>query len=461
MSGETRFVTVKFKELTDQEKAGKLSPAEYAAAIKKMYADLSPKAEKSANPVNTAYLAALKEAINLQDAAIGKAEGLNQAQTALLKIQDSPVWSKYSEQKKLEIANHFVAASAAEQEAQSVLYLRKQIEDSVKGGAILGGLGSDFDAEISKKNRALNDTAMSAADNQHADNLDMVAQRAAKAREELAKLGITEDARAQLLVSVGQVEAEQIRRMEDRRQQVEKNNASWEYGANVALRNYRDEAANVAKQSESLFTKGFKSMEDAVTRFAMTGKLSIRDFAQTVIEEFYRINVSRPLVSAGAGLLQSAMGAVGGYFGGSSAGASASTAASFGPPAVAAGTTDYMARAGFRADGGPVDANSLYRVNEKVPEVFSSGGNDYLMTGGRGGHVTPLTQAKASSGDGQSQPITLVYNPSITIDARNATPGMEQTLARVVNQAVEQTRAVLLAELGAGGQFALATGRRR
>lgn len=233
--------------------------------------------------------------------------------------------------------------------------------------------------------------------------------------------------------------------------QQDKLNASWEHGATIALRNYRDEVSNVSKQTEQAFSKGFKSMEDAVTQFAMTGKLSIRSFAQTCLEEFYRINVSRPLVSAGAGLLQSAMGAIGVYFGGGSAAPS---------PAVTRPDGGMINIPG-RAVGGPVEPNSLYRVNEVVPEVFSSGGNDYLMTGGRGGVVTPLTQAKSSSGSTPSQATTLVYSPNIQIDARGATPGMEQTIARVVNQAVEQTRTALMAELGAGGQFALATGRRR
>lgn len=236
---------------------------------------------------------------------------------------------------------------------------------------------------------------------------------------------------------------------------------SWEFGSSEAIRKYNDQVRNSAAQAESLYTKAFRSAEDAVTKFAMTGKADIRSFGQAVLEEFYRINISRPFVSAGSSLLQSAMGAIGNYFGSTPAGASTSTVASFGADPTAAGTTDYMALAGYRASGGPVEPNSLYRVNEVVPEVFSSGGNDYLMTGGRGGVVTPLTQAKSSSGATPSQATTLVYSPNIQIDARGATPGMEQTISRVVNQAVEQTRASLMAELGAGGQFALATGRRR
>lgn len=44
---------------------------------------------------------------------------------------------------------------------------------------------------------------------------------------------------------------------------------------------------------------------------------------------------------------------------------------------------------GGRAEGGPVLPNKLYRVNERGPELFESGGNQYLMTGAKGGKVIP------------------------------------------------------------------------
>lgn len=44
---------------------------------------------------------------------------------------------------------------------------------------------------------------------------------------------------------------------------------------------------------------------------------------------------------------------------------------------------------GARANGGPTDANKLYRVNERGPELFSVNGADFLMTGDQPGRVTP------------------------------------------------------------------------
>lgn len=160
---------------------------------------------------------------------------------------------------------------------------------------------------------------------------------------------------------------------------------SWEYGSSEAIRKYDEQVRNSAAQAESLYSKAFKGAEDAVTKFAMTGKLSVRDFAQTVIEEVWRINVSRPMVSAGAGMLSDLFG---GMFGGAATGMAGFSSAQMAGPVMA----------GARASGGNVDPNSFYQVNEKGPELLSSGGNDYLMMGGRGGFVTPLTTAKSGSG---------------------------------------------------------------
>lgn len=55
-----------------------------------------------------------------------------------------------------------------------------------------------------------------------------------------------------------------------------------------------------------------------------------------------------------------------------------------------------LERASKRELGGPVSANSLYRVNEKGPELLQVAGKQYLMTGVQGGNVAPV-QAGARS----------------------------------------------------------------
>ncbi|TQJ97326.1 phage tail tape measure protein [Achromobacter sp. SLBN-14] len=179
--------------------------------------------------------------------------------------------------------------------------------------------------------------------------------------------------------------------------QVREAQGNWKNGATSALANYLDSAANVAGQTKTLFSNAFQGMEDAIVRFATTGKLSFKDFATSVIADMARIAARQ----AAAGLLGSIFTTVAGAaIGGITAGAGYQ-----GSGMAAVGSTDGMtgnwgAVAGARASGGPTAANSLYRVNELGPELYSEGGETYLMSGANGGFVTPLKQAAAGSSGG-------------------------------------------------------------
>lgn len=85
---------------------------------------------------------------------------------------------------------------------------------------------------------------------------------------------------------------------------------------------------------------------------------------------------------------------------------------------------------GQRATGGPVDSNSLYRVNEKGPELLNYGGEDYLMMGGRGGYVKPLSApasgapASASSAP-QSFKVEIINQGSTQMQVTRAEPSFD------------------------------------
>lgn len=82
---------------------------------------------------------------------------------------------------------------------------------------------------------------------------------------------------------------------------------------------------------------------------------------------------------------------------------------------------------GGRANGGPVEANGLYRVNERGPELLTVGNRDYLMMGGQSGSVTPngrgggLTQVNNFN-------YAAPYSPA-TEEQKNARLGFETNLA--------------------------------
>ena len=119
----------------------------------------------------------------------------------------------------------------------------------------------------------------------------------------------------------------------------------------------------------------------------MSGKGSFSDFAESVLKDILRMYVQMQLITP---LLQSLPGL---SFGGAGGGASATSAAA---SSVFSGLFK-----GGRAIGGPTSPNSLYQVNERgTPELFSSGGKQFLLTGNQSGQVTPTQVGRAGGGMG-------------------------------------------------------------
>lgn len=169
--------------------------------------------------------------------------------------------------------------------------------------------------------------------------------------------------------------------------ELDKQNEDWSVGASDAFNDYLDSARNVAGQTRDMFSNAFRNMEDGIVNFVKTGKLSFKDFANSLVEDLIRIQVRQ----AAAGLLSSAFSGGSSLFGGSGTmtGFSEGSSYSFG---------------GGRAVGGSVDPDKFYEVNEKGPELFSQGGRTYLMSGSQGGYVTPIadTSRMSSQSSGSS-----------------------------------------------------------
>ena len=70
---------------------------------------------------------------------------------------------------------------------------------------------------------------------------------------------------------------------------------SAEFGAKSALRTYIEDATNAAKQAERAVTGAFKSMEDALTQFVMTGKVDFNSLANSIISDLIRIQIQRTI----------------------------------------------------------------------------------------------------------------------------------------------------------------------
>lgn len=207
--------------------------------------------------------------------------------------------------------------------------------------------------------------------------------------------------------------------------------SNWLNGATRAFDDYAASAANVAEQTASVFNRVYGGLEDAALSFAMTGKSSFKDYAQSVISELIRIQLRAQMVSIlggakGNGLLGTLISGVTQLFGGGTQApglqaTGAETMAVSGWGSVSG--IDLGSVAGGRANGGPVTAGNLYEVNErKIPELLNIGDQQFLMMAGANGYVTPLQAAgSAPAGGGQSAPVRIdmqVINQGAPVEAQ-------------------------------------------
>jgi lambda family phage tail tape measure protein len=137
--------------------------------------------------------------------------------------------------------------------------------------------------------------------------LERAAANARKEANQIQDPGL----RTQTIEAINDALARQLPILEDLVRANSEYQRTAEYGAKLALRSYIDEATNAAKLAERAITSSFKSMENALTQFVMTGKLDFKSLADSIIADFVRIQIQRaitlPLANWAAGLLTLAL----------------------------------------------------------------------------------------------------------------------------------------------------------
>ena len=208
------------------------------------------------------------------------------------------------------------------------------------------------------------------------------------------------------------------------------NQTSAYSGFKSALSSYYENAKNIGTSIEQLTTRAFQNMEDAIIKFAQTGKLSFTDMANSIIADMMRIAIQQTITAPLANMMFS-------YFSPTSAG----TTSGMGGWSSASSTTlgGNLSLTGTRASGGSVNAHGTYLVGEQGPELLSMGNNS--------GFITPNVSVGGSQ------------EPSVIINIENNTGsqmGVTQNTSFdgkqfVVNAVVEniQSNGVLRSMIGA------------
>lgn len=200
-------------------------------------------------------------------------------------------------------------------------------------------------------------------------------------------------------------------------------------GARAGLDAYKEQLSSTAADVQSAVGSIAGGLEDAMMGAFNGSADGAKALFNTIKQEALKLLVIKPILqqltgSGGGNVLGALASAAGAMFGG----------------VGNAGMGDYssagLAAAFGRAGGGTVSAGSLHQVNERGPELVSTGGKDYLMMGGESGFVTPVTPASAGSTSRGSVQIT--YAPQITIDSRSDRGQILQDVTAITRRGQEE-----------------------
>lgn len=167
---------------------------------------------------------------------------------------------------------------------------------------------------------------------------------------------------------------------------------SWTLGVRKGLQEYIDSAANMAGAMADAMRGAFQGMEDALVQFVTKGKLDFKSLVTSIISDIARIGVSRGITGPLAGMLGSV---IGGMFG-SVQGVGAASAIQQGGGDGIGALISINGWGGPRATGGPTAPGMFYEVLEEGPELYTTGGRTYLMSGSDGGYVTPVSPGRSA-----------------------------------------------------------------
>lgn len=173
--------------------------------------------------------------------------------------------------------------------------------------------------------------------------------------------------------------------------------SDWTNGASAALENYLDSAADVAGQTQELFSNAFGNLEDGITQFVKTGKFQFKDFADSVIEDLIRIQVRQ----AAAGFLSSAFGFLSG--GTQALGQGTMTGFSEVIPNAKGGVYDSPSLSAY--SGGVYDSPQMFAF-AKGAGVFAEAGPEAILPLHRGPDGSLGVMAAGAGGETGSPSIT-------------------------------------------------------
>ncbi len=200
----------------------------------------------------------------------------------------------------------------------------------------------------------------------------------------------------------------------------------------------REAVAATAKHWEKISGDIERSLTDSLYRGFESGKGFGQSFVDAIqntlkttvlkmVIQAYVEPVTKAAQSLLGGFLESAVKSfAGSYFG---AGASSSQySLSSGTNLDSMGGGQGLTFGGGRASGGSVAAGTFYEVNERGPELLTTGGRTFLMMGSGGGTVTPAGAGSAAAAVPAQQTFRVeIHNDGTPQEVTSAVPTFDAT----------------------------------
>lgn len=342
-----------------------------------------------------------------------------------------------------------------------------------EAGAITTKLSDAYAKEGRTRQEAEDTALMSESQKRLADALSKVNEKAISAREALdlkfAERKVDADVYKKGIADIDaaqQAAAASAKVWSDRQDEL---NASWSYGADKALTKYLDSVKNVAASSEKLMTDAFSGMEDALVKFAQTGKLDFSSLANSIIADMIRMQVRAAMAPATQGL----SGWLSGLWNGGNVGAGQDVANT--PDTYSIPVSSPSVSVLGSANGNVFASSDLHSYVNQVrdtPTYFNMGGGPRAFAAGgvfaEAGPeaVMPLTRDSAgrlgvrsqSGGGANGVVINVVESPGNGGQVQQ-TPGSNGG-PDIVNIMVEKVSSSLVASTARGGPLASLLERR-
>lgn len=206
---------------------------------------------------------------------------------------------------------------------------------------------------------------------------------------------------------------------------------SFSRGARIAIRDYIETIRDASKQTQTLFTNAFQSMEDSLVKFVRTGKMDFDDFVDTVLDGIARIAVQQATLSflsaAGVSFL-------------STTGSAATTSSSSGLLGV---NTSLNANGNVITSSGVMPLKRFATggvVNKAHVAVFGEAGAEAFVPLPDGRSI-PVTLKANSDGSSQSSNNSVVINyyessSTTTTSSSDSSKNNISELGKVISSAV-------------------------